>query len=95
MDNEGNSTISEELDFETQIAEIWDYINQTEVARNALLDIDEEGNIVGLSEEGEIFVEDCFESESDAGIRYSKTASAEYDYIHEIQGKWRLSFSMS
>ena len=48
MDNEGNSTISEELDFETQIAEIWDYINQTEVARNADLDIDEEGLLASL-----------------------------------------------
>ena len=95
VDDDGNSTIFEEIDFDTKITEIWDYINQTEVARNALLDIDEEGNIIGLSDEGEIFVEDCFESESDSGIRYSKTASAEYDYIYEIQGQWGLSFSMS
>ena len=95
IDEEQNATVFDEPDFDTHINDIWDYINQTEEARNALLDIDEEGNILSLSQEGEIFVEDCFDSESDDGIRYSKTAAAEYDYIYEIQGQWRLSFSMN
>tara|TARA_Y100000816_G_scaffold290006_1_gene277715 strand:+ start:301 stop:1443 length:1143 start_codon:yes stop_codon:yes gene_type:complete len=95
VNDDGDVTVFDEPDFDTHITEIWDYIHQTEEARNTLLDIDEEGNIIGLSEEGEIFIEDCFESESDDGIRYSKTASAEYDYIYEIQGHWGLSFSMN
>ena len=95
LDDEGNATVFDEPDFDSHITDIWSYINQTEEARNSLMDIDEEGNIMGLSEEGEIFVEDCFESESDDGIRYSKTASAEYDYIYDIQGQWGLSFQMN
>ena len=95
IDEELNATVFEEPDVNTHITDIWNYINQTEEARNALLDIDEEGNILGLSEEGEIFVEDCFDSESDDGIRYSKTTAAEYDYIYEIQRQWGLSFSMN
>ena len=95
VDEDLNATVFDEPDFDTQISDIWNYLNQTEEARNSIIELDEESNILGLSEEGEIFIEDCFESESDAGIRYSKTASAEYDYIYEIQGQWGLSFSMN
>jgi hypothetical protein len=95
VDDELNATVFDEPDFDSHITDIWSYVNQTEEARNSLIDIDEEGDIIGLSEEGEIFVEDCFESESDDGIRYSKTASAEYDYVYDIQGQWGLSFQMS
>ena len=92
----GETEIFEEHPAKSNIKaeEISGHITKLEEARNGLIDIDEEGNIVGVSESGQDFISNFHDHTSDDGISFAKTDDAEYDYIEEIQGQWDLDFAL-
>ena len=71
------------------------HLTQIEEARNELLNLDDEGNILGVSNTGEEFLSDFHDYTSSDGVSFAKTDGAEYDYIEEIQGQWDLNFEIS
>ena len=93
----GDTLVFEEYPTNSNIPtdEIAQHLTQIEEARNELLNLDDEGNILGVSDTGEEFLSDFQDYSSDDGVSFAKTDGAEYDYIEEIQGQWDLDFKMS
>mgnify|MGYP001181820146 CR=1 FL=1 len=71
------------------------HLTQIEEARNQLLNLDDEGNILGLPDTGKEFLSDFQDYSSDDGVSFAKTDGAEYDYIWKIQGQRDLDLKIS
>ena len=93
----GDTLVFEEYPTNSNIPtdEIAQHLTQIEEARNELLNLDDEGNILGVSNSGEEFLSDFHDYTSSDGVSFAKTDGAEYDYIEEIQGQWDLNFEIS
>ena len=57
------------------------HLTQIEEARNQLLNLNDEVNILGLSDTGKEFLSDFQDYSSDDGVSFAKTDGAEYDFI--------------
>ena len=57
------------------------HLTQIEEARNQPLNIDDEGNILKLSDTGKEFLSDFQDYSSDDEVSFPKIDGAEYDYI--------------
>jgi len=90
--SDGDITVSDDLgEFEANIDpdEVNSIFRQLERLRAMFEENDEEGNLAGLSKEGQKFLETDYNNDGYIEA-YSKGASE--DFIYDVQDEWNLNF---
>ena len=82
-------TVTEEFEG-TTINGVWAIVAQLEEARNNLLDLDENTEIIGLSQAGQDFIESNQVDHGNDDLLLITTPFARLDYIYELQNQWSL-----
>ena len=89
---EGDMNVSDDsFEFETKISpdEVSNICIELEQLRSKFEETDIEGNLVGLSKEGQNFLEN---GSNDNGYVEAYSKGASEDFIYDIQDEWSLNF---
>ena len=90
--SDGEITVSDDpFEFDTKFAdEVEEISSKMESLRAEFEETDDDGNLIGLSDQGKKFVKDFPENDGEAA--HSEDASD--DFIIDIQDDWNLAFNI-
>ena len=93
QNSDGEITVSDDpFEFDTKfIDEVEEISSKMESLRAEFEETDDDGNLIGLSDQGKKFVKDFPENDGEV---FAHSEDASDDFIIDIQDDWNLAFNM-
>ena len=93
QNSDGEITVSDDpFEFDTKfIDEVEEISSKMESLRAEFEETDDDGNLIGLSDQGKKFVKDFPENDGEV---FAHSQDASDDFIIDIQDDWNLAFNM-